>query len=108
MANCTFSFVHFDGDTYGTAEEFLSFFYTRLAENPEPAKRFSVMRIYRHVLGREAAKDEIVFAPGVGGARDVPDAAFTSIQVPFESRHAYAVVRDGVTSRGACVASVSS
>ncbi|APV50369.1 hypothetical protein BWI17_12095 [Betaproteobacteria bacterium GR16-43] len=72
-----------------------SFFYTRLAENPEAAKRFSTMRVYRHVLGREAAKDEIVFAPGVGGAREVPDAAFTFIQVPFESKHAYAVVREG-------------
>jgi prolyl oligopeptidase len=60
------------------------------------AKRYANIRVYRHVLGRDAARDEIVFAPGVGGARDVPEFVYPSLVVPLESRYAYAVARDGV------------
>src|SRR5690606_17204688 len=50
-----------------------SFYYARYpAGNPDP-RRYANIRIYHHVLGRDPERDEIVFAPGVGGARDVPE-----------------------------------
>jgi prolyl oligopeptidase len=74
-----------------------SFYYARIpAGNPPGARRYAHLRVYRHVLGRPADKDEVVFAAGVGGARDVPDIHYPSIHVPVDSRWAYAVVRDGV------------
>jgi prolyl oligopeptidase len=73
-----------------------SFYYTRYPEPAAGVPRFSNVRVYRHVLGRDRAQDEIVFAPGVGGARDVPPFARPSLHLPLESRYAYAVVRDGV------------
>ena len=73
-----------------------SFYYARIPEANPPERRFANVRLYRHVLGRDAVRDEIVFAPGVGGARDVPEAAEPSLHIPVESRVAYAVVRDGV------------
>jgi prolyl oligopeptidase len=72
-----------------------SFYYARHPEGDAAPRRYASMRIYRHVLGRDPAKDEIVFAPGVGGARDVPDLAVPFLHLPTSSRHAYAVVRDG-------------
>ena len=72
-----------------------AFFYARLGDGLEPRQRYSNIRIYRHLLGRDAAKDEIVFAPGVGGARDVPEVSFPSIVVPIDSHFAYAVTREG-------------
>ena len=60
---------------------------------------YANIRIYRHVLGRDAAKDEIVFAPGVGGARDVPEFVRPSIYIPPDSRDAYAIARDGAATR---------
>ncbi|HXF78014.1 MAG TPA: prolyl oligopeptidase family serine peptidase [Usitatibacter sp.] len=73
-----------------------SFFYARIPESNPPGMRYANARLYRHVLGRESAKDEIVFAPGVGGARDVPGEARPSIYIPPDSRYAYAVVREGL------------
>ncbi len=73
-----------------------SFFYARIPEANTALKRDANIRIYRHVLGRESAADEIVFAPGVGGAREVPEFVYPSIVLPLESRYAYAVARDGV------------
>ena len=73
-----------------------SFFYARIPQIGEGPKRWANVRLYRHVLGRNASKDEIVFAPGVGGARDVPEFAIPSIYIPPDSRQAYAVVREGV------------
>jgi prolyl oligopeptidase len=75
-----------------------SFYYARIPEgNPaDPAKRYANIRIYRHVLGRKAAEDEIVFASGVGGARDVPEIVYPSLVVPEDSNYAYALVRHGV------------
>jgi prolyl oligopeptidase len=52
--------------------------------------------VYRHVLGRKSAQDEIVFAPGVGGARDVPEVVYPSIRIPLEGAQAFAIARDGV------------
>src|SRR5204863_471914 len=72
-----------------------SFYYARVPAAAEPAKRYAFIRVYRHVMGRETAKDEIVFAAGVGGARDVPDFAYPSLLVPPDSKYAYAVVREG-------------
>lgn len=72
-----------------------SFFYARLADGQEAKKRYANIRVYRHLLGREASRDEIVFAPGVGGARDVPEVSFPYITVPVDSHFAYAVVREG-------------
>ncbi len=73
-----------------------AFYYARIPEANRPPKRFAHIRLYRHVLGRETARDEIVFASGSGGAREVPETVFPSIQVPLESRFAYAVAREGV------------
>lgn len=73
-----------------------AFYYARLAAGAEPARRYAAMRVYRHVLGRDKARDEIVFAPGVGGAREVPDFVFPSLLVPAGSRYAYAVAREGL------------
>ena len=55
----------------------------------------SNMRMYRHMLGRAADRDEVVFAPGVGGARDVPQLSYPSLLLPQDSKFAYAIVRDG-------------
>jgi prolyl oligopeptidase len=73
-----------------------SFFYARVQAGNEGARRYANLRIYRHQLNRDAAKDEIVFAPGVGGARDVPEFGFPFLHIPRESRHAYAIAREGV------------
>jgi prolyl oligopeptidase len=73
-----------------------SFFYARAPHAGVSGKRYANIRIYRHVLGRDAAADDIVFAAGVGGARDVPEYVYPSIYIPFESHHAYAIARDGV------------
>ena len=73
-----------------------SFYYARVPAANPPGRRDANARLYRHVLGRETAKDEIVFAPGVGGARDVPEFVIPSLHLPLESRYAYAIVRDGV------------
>jgi prolyl oligopeptidase len=73
-----------------------SFYYSRIAPGGTGARTYASIRLYRHQLGRDAAKDEVIFAPGVGGARDVPDFAEPSLHIPQESRYAYAVVREGV------------
>ena len=73
-----------------------SFYYARIPETNSGLKRDANVRVYRHVLGRESGRDEIVFAPGVGGARDVPQFVYPEIVVPLESRYAYAIARDGV------------
>ncbi|MGZ5096843.1 MAG: prolyl oligopeptidase family serine peptidase [Usitatibacter sp.] len=73
-----------------------AFYYARVPEANTGIRRDANVRIYRHVLGRDTARDEIVFAPGVGGARDVPEFVYPSLHVPLESRYAYAIVRDGV------------
>jgi prolyl oligopeptidase len=73
-----------------------AFYYARIPDGGRGAKRYANVRVYRHVLGRPAARDEIVFASGVGGARDVPEFVYPSIHVPLEGRHAYAIARDGV------------
>src|SRR5262249_43365258 len=69
-----------------------SFYYARV---PETEPRYANIRVYRHVLGRDTARDEVVFAPGVGGARGVPEYALPWIVVPHESRFAYAVAQQG-------------
>ena len=73
-----------------------SFYYARVPAANPPGKREANMRVYHHVLGREAQRDEIVFAAGVGGARDVPEMVVASLHLPAESRYAYAIVREGV------------
>jgi len=73
-----------------------AFYYARHPEGAAGAKRYANIRVYRHVLGRDTARDEIVFAPGVGGARDVPELSYPSLLLPLESRFAYAIVREGV------------
>lgn len=73
-----------------------SFFYARIPHSNASGKRLANVRLYRHLLGRDAAQDEIVFAPGVGGARDVPEFVRPWIYIPPDSRYAYAVVREGV------------
>jgi prolyl oligopeptidase len=72
-----------------------AFYYARHPESGEGARRYATIRVYRHVLGRDTARDEIVFAPGVGGARDVPEFSYPSLLLPLESRYAYAIVREG-------------
>jgi prolyl oligopeptidase len=73
-----------------------SFYYARIPAGNEGVHRYANIRLYRHVLGRSAARDEIVFAPGVGGARDVPEFVQPSLHLPAESRYAYAIAREGV------------
>ena len=73
-----------------------SFFYARIPGSNAAGKRLANVRLYRHVMGRDAAQDEIVFASGVGGARDVPEFARPWVYIPPDSRYAYAVVREGV------------
>jgi prolyl oligopeptidase len=83
-------------DTLAWHPDGRSFYYSRIPEGNTGTKRYANIRVYRHVLGRDTARDEIVFGSGVGGARDVSEFVFPSIQVPLEGRHAYAVVQDGV------------
>ena len=64
-----------------------SFYYTRVEGD--------AARTYRHVLGRAGDRDEIVLAPGVGGALNLPPHARIALHVPLESRYAYATVRAG-------------
>ena len=73
-----------------------SFYYARYPEGNPTERLYARQRIYRHVLGRDAARDEIVFAPGVGGARDVPEEVRAWLHIPSESKYAYAVAREGV------------
>jgi prolyl oligopeptidase len=77
------------------------FFYSRVPESNPRGRRDANPRIYHHLLGRESARDEIVFAAGVGGARDVPEEARVSLHLPADSRYAYALVRDGVSREAA-------
>jgi prolyl oligopeptidase len=75
-----------------------AFYYARIPEGgqQDSAHRYAGVRLYRHVVGRPASQDEIVFASGLGGARDVPEFVFPSLVVPENSTHAYAIARDGV------------
>ncbi|HEY4997750.1 MAG TPA: prolyl oligopeptidase family serine peptidase, partial [Usitatibacter sp.] len=73
-----------------------SFYYARVPEGQVGARAYANIRMYRHVLGRDTARDEVVFAPGVGGARGIPEFVRPSIVVPADSRYAYAIARDGV------------
>jgi prolyl oligopeptidase len=74
-----------------------AFYYARIPEGQrDVSKRNAGLRVYRHVVGRPATQDEIVFASGVGGARDVPEFVYPSILVPEESNYAYAIARHGV------------
>ncbi len=74
-----------------------AFYYARVPEGQrETSRRNAGIRVYRHVMGRPASQDEIVFASGVGGAREVPEFVYPSLLVPEESSHAYAIVRHGV------------
>jgi prolyl oligopeptidase len=73
-----------------------SFYYARSPEGQSGAKRDANIRLYRHVLGRKSAQDEVVFAPGVGGARDVPEIVFPSIVIPLEGAYAFAVAHEGL------------
>ncbi len=73
-----------------------SFYYARVPASDEGARRYANIRIYRHDIRRDASQDEIVFAPGVGGARDVPEFDYPSLHVPRDSRYAYAIAREGV------------
>ncbi len=70
-----------------------SFYYARIPENGNAGRRANI-RIYRHVIGRDSARDEVVFAPGVGGARDVPELVRPSLRIPLDSRVAYAIVAE--------------
>jgi len=70
-----------------------SFYYARAPEAQAPGAEGAHVRIYRHVLGRETARDEVVFAPGVGGARDIPEMVEPRLVLPRESRYAFALVR---------------
>ena len=70
-----------------------SFYYARAPETQPPGASGANVRIYRHVLGRETARDEVVFAPGVGGARDIPEIVQPWLVLPRESRHAFALAR---------------
>src|SRR6185312_12358492 len=72
-----------------------SFYYARAPEAQAPGAEGAHVRIYRHVLGRETARDEVVFAPGVGGARDIPEMVEPRLVLPRESRYAFALVRSG-------------
>ncbi len=72
-----------------------AFYYARIPEGNTGVRRDANARVYRHVLDRETARDEVVFAPGVGGARDIPEVVEPWIVVPPESRYAYAVAREG-------------
>jgi len=72
-----------------------SFYYARESEGAAGPGRRGALRIYRHVLGRETARDEVVFAAGVGAAREVPPYGIPYLEVPPQSHFAYAVVREG-------------
>ncbi len=82
-----------------------AFYYARAPEADSPAMRGAHARVYRHALGGDAARDEVVFAPGVGGAREVPTFAAPRLLLPPDSRLAYALVRDGVRRELAVYAS---
>ena len=75
-----------------------AFYYARIPEGGprDSAHRYAGIRLYRHVIGRPAAQDEIIFASGVAGAREVPEFVYPSLVVPEDSTHVYAVVRHGV------------
>jgi prolyl oligopeptidase len=71
------------------------FYYARIPEGNTGVRRDANARVYHHVIGRDTAKDEVVFAPGVGGARDIPEIVEPWVVVPAGSRYAYAVAREG-------------
>lgn len=75
-----------------------AFYYARMPEGgpADSAHRYAGIRVYRHVVGRPAGRDETVFASGLGGARDVPEIVYPSFVLPEDSTHAYAIARHGV------------
>lgn len=73
-----------------------SFYYSRFPAGQAGTRRNAGARVYRHVLGRPAARDEAVFGRGIGGATDVPEFVYPSVEAPIGSRWAYAIARDGV------------
>jgi prolyl oligopeptidase len=81
----------------GWHHDSLAFYYAHIPEGiDDPVRRYEGIRVNRHVVGRPASQDEIVFASGASGARDVPRYVYPSILVPEESNVAYAIARDGV------------
>ena len=79
------------GEEIGWHPDGQSFYYTRARSRGDRD-----LRVHRHVLGRESARDEPVFGNGIGGVKELPGIAQPSIHVPLESKFAYAVVREGV------------
>ena len=73
-----------------------SFYYSRFPAGQSGTRRNADAKIYRHVLGRPADRDEVFFGRGVAGAQDVPEFVYPSLQVPVDSKWAYAIARDGV------------
>lgn len=74
-----------------------AFFYARYREGiAEASKRYEDIRVYRHVIGRGAEADELVFGRGVGGALGLPLQVYPYLLVPVESKFAYALATEGV------------
>ena len=74
-----------------------AFFYARYLEGvAEANKRYDDIRVYRHVLGRAAKDDELVFGRGVGGALGMPVQIYPRLLIPVESKYAYAIATEGV------------
>jgi prolyl oligopeptidase len=74
-----------------------AFFYARYPEGvAEATKRYDDIRVYRHVLGRGAQADELVFGRGVGGALGLPVQIYPRLLIPVESKYAYAIATEGV------------
>ncbi|MCY7387615.1 MAG: hypothetical protein LH481_06060, partial [Burkholderiales bacterium] len=81
------------------ADDSRMFFYNRLpATKPNDKKnRYLFSRVYRHVLGRDLAKDEAILGPGVAsGTRiDFADIDIPGVQITPDGRFLLGTIRHG-------------
>jgi prolyl oligopeptidase len=79
------------------SQDGVAFYYATYPDGVvEATRRYDDIRVYRHVLGRAAREDELVFGRGVRGALGLPVQVYPRLLIPVESKYAYAIATEGV------------
>ena len=83
------------GDAVAWAPDSRALFYNRLPASAGAPIGYVNSRVYRHVIGHDAADDTLLFGRGVGDDRGLEEIDIPRIVVPVASNTALAVVKHG-------------